>query len=125
MTDAGVEVLSGLTNLEELNLYRTKITNAGVEKLKALSRLRELDLRYTQVTRGGVAAIASALPKCHVEFLDASGAQLAAVPKPEGSGAASIAKWIERRGGKVKLENGVVTEVSMVSTVLVTRNLAI
>ena len=107
VTDAGVEVLTGLTNLEELNLYRTKITNAGVEKLKTLSRLRELDLRYTQVTRGGVTAIASALPKCHVEFLDASGAQSASVPKPEGSGAASIAKWIERRGGKVKLESGV------------------
>ena len=116
VTDAAVEVLTGLTNLEELNLYGTRITNAGVEKLKTLSRLRELDLRYTRITSGGAASLASALPKCHVEFLDASGSQSASLPKPEGSGPANIAKWIERRGGKVKYDNGIIREVSMVAT---------
>jgi uncharacterized protein YjbI with pentapeptide repeats len=116
LTDAALDTLTGLTNLEELNLYRTRITNAGAERLKILSRLRELDLRYTQVTGGGVTSLTSALPKCRIEFLDATGAQSAQVPKPEGSGAVNIANWIQRRGGKVNIEGGVIREISMGST---------
>src|SRR5439155_23151305 len=100
VTDAGLDALRGLTDLEELNLYRTQITNAGVEKLKAFPRLRALDVRYTRVTGGGVASLTGALPKCHIDFLDASGGQTASAPKaPAGSHPQAITKWIEERGG--------------------------
>jgi hypothetical protein len=50
ITDAVLEQLEGLTQLESLELSTTKITDAGVKHLKALTRLRELELHGSQVT---------------------------------------------------------------------------
>jgi hypothetical protein len=117
VTDAGLDSLRELTNLEELNLYRTQITNAGVEKLKGLPRLRELDLRYTRVTGGGIASLTASLPKCRIAFLDPSGGQTTAGREPPPrSGPLATAKWIEQRGGKVKLEGEQIREISLAST---------
>ena len=46
-----------MTELEELNLYRTQVTNAGLERLRDLNGLAEIDLRYTRATRAGVDAL--------------------------------------------------------------------
>jgi hypothetical protein len=51
-----------MTNLEELSLYRTKVSNAGLARLASLSRLRALDVRYTRVTAAGVKEFASRIP---------------------------------------------------------------
>ena len=107
VTDAGLVHLQRMTTLEELTLYRTKVSNAGLARLAPLSRLRALDVRYTRVTGGGVASLVSALPKCHIDFLDTSGGQtVSATRPPTGQDPQAVAKWIEERAGKVKLEGG-------------------
>jgi hypothetical protein len=50
ITDAGLENLKGLTQLQGLSLDATKITDGGVGKLKELSRLEYLSLRETPIT---------------------------------------------------------------------------
>ena len=52
-----------MTELEELNLYGTKVTNAGVDVLRDLKHLRTVDLRYTRVTRAGVDRLQAAVPR--------------------------------------------------------------
>ena len=46
MTDAGLEHLKGLTNLQSLDLTFTKVTDAGLEHLKGLTKLQSLDLGH-------------------------------------------------------------------------------
>ena len=53
-TDATLEYLKGLTNLQNLDLARTQITDAGLEHLKGLSQLHNLDLAMTKVTDAGL-----------------------------------------------------------------------
>ena len=53
-TDAGLEHLKGLTQLQSLNLMSTKVTDAGLEHLKGLTQLRSLDLGNTKVTDAGL-----------------------------------------------------------------------
>ena len=48
--DAGLEHLAGLSNLERLNLYLTKVTDAGVQHIAQLSNLRWLNLDKTGIT---------------------------------------------------------------------------
>ncbi len=50
MTDAGLEHLSGLKNLQLLDLTGTPVTDAGLKHLKELKNLRRLLLNRTQVT---------------------------------------------------------------------------
>ncbi len=45
LTDAGLQHLAGLTNLEKLNLSWSPISDAGLQHLAGLSNLKELDLR--------------------------------------------------------------------------------
>jgi hypothetical protein len=54
VTDAGMERLTGLSQLQWLWLGGTKVTDAGLEHLKGLSQLQRLDLRNTQVTDAGL-----------------------------------------------------------------------
>lgn len=66
VTDAGLEHLKGLTQLQHLILQNTKITDAGLEHLKGLTQLQQLNLN-TKVTDQGVERLQQALPKCKIE----------------------------------------------------------
>ena len=44
VTDAGLEHLKGLTDLQTLELLHTKVTDAGLEHLEGLTRLRRAGL---------------------------------------------------------------------------------
>lgn len=55
VTDAGLEEqLKGLKQLRRLGLAFAKVTDAGLERLKGLAQLGRLDLRGTQVTDAGL-----------------------------------------------------------------------
>ena len=55
ITDAGLEHLKGMTNLEVLDLgYCRNITDAGLEHLKNLKNLQVLELNFTNVTDAGI-----------------------------------------------------------------------
>jgi hypothetical protein len=60
VTDAAVETLAKMTNLERLHLENTKITDAGLAKLGALPNLEYLNIYGTKTTDGGIAKLASA-----------------------------------------------------------------
>ncbi len=70
ITDASLEYLQQLRELEYLNLYRTKVTNAGIDRLRPLTRLREVDLRYTRVSRTGIEHLQSTLTRAAFEFIE-------------------------------------------------------
>ena len=53
-TDAGLQYLKRLTNLQRLDLGGTRTSDAGVKHLKGLTKLRELVLDETQVTDAGL-----------------------------------------------------------------------
>ena len=56
ITDAGVDHLLPLADLEDLELQNTRITDAGLAKLGALKKLKSLDLqRATGITDDGMA----------------------------------------------------------------------
>ena len=54
VTDAGLESVKRLSELEWLDLELTNITDAGLERIKGLSKLRALQLRCTKVTDAGL-----------------------------------------------------------------------
>lgn len=54
ITDAGVRHLSGLTNLEYLELQKTGVTDTGLEHLSQLTTLESLYLSNTKVTDAGL-----------------------------------------------------------------------
>ncbi|HEV8072018.1 MAG TPA: protein kinase [Planctomycetaceae bacterium] len=54
VTDAGLDELTGLKNLNELVLSKTQITDAGVAHLQGLTGLKHLLLNETQVTDAGL-----------------------------------------------------------------------
>jgi Leucine-rich repeat (LRR) protein len=54
VTDAGLEHLQGLSGLQHLDLGETQVTDAGLEHLKGLTALQELNLGGTQVTDVGL-----------------------------------------------------------------------
>ncbi len=54
VTDAGLDHLKGLTQLQVLLLNGTKVTDAGLEHLKGLSQLQVLCLNGTKVTDAGL-----------------------------------------------------------------------
>ena len=53
VTDAGLSQLSGLSTLDYLNLYGTAVTDAGLKSLKGLKKLKRLFLSETKVTEDG------------------------------------------------------------------------
>jgi hypothetical protein len=53
-TDAGLEHLKGLAQLQHLSLDGTQVTDAGLEHLKGLTQLQGLLLDHTQVTDAGL-----------------------------------------------------------------------
>jgi len=66
VTDAGLERLKGLTQLQELYLGVTQVSDAGLEHLKGLTQLQQLYFFDTKVTDEGVKKLQQALPKCMV-----------------------------------------------------------
>jgi hypothetical protein len=54
VSDAGLEHLKGLNQLQTLELYDTNVGDAGLEHLKGLSRLQLLALTHTKVTDAGL-----------------------------------------------------------------------
>ena len=100
--DGQADQLRGMTELRELNLYRTRITNAGLERLKAMKHLAALDLRYTRATRAGIDSLRGKLPACRVTFLDSS-VERAGKPLEGGS----LSGWVSSLGGKITLESQV------------------
>ena len=109
--------MSGLTELRELNLYRSRITNAGLAKLHRLSNLQLIDLRYTGVTGAGVNALRAALPNVQVTFVDtAPPVTTSKVAPPHGGGAQSIAKWVQSMGGTVRRGDKGIQYISLART---------
>jgi hypothetical protein len=66
VTDAGLEHLKGLSQLQTLWLDGTQVTDAGLAQLKGLSKLQWLGLNDTKVTDEGVKKLQQALPKCKI-----------------------------------------------------------
>ena len=66
ITDAGLEHLKALTSLGTLNISNTGVTDAGLEHLKGLTRLESLWLGGSQVTEEGVQKLQQALPNCEI-----------------------------------------------------------
>jgi Leucine-rich repeat (LRR) protein len=54
VTDAGLKHLNGLTQLQRLDLAFTKVSNAGLGHLEGLTELQSLNLSGTSVTDAGV-----------------------------------------------------------------------
>jgi hypothetical protein len=60
ITDRGIRYLGRLTNLEELRIsYSPKLTGAGLAGLRRLRKLRNLDLEWSNITDDGVRALAA------------------------------------------------------------------
>jgi hypothetical protein len=67
--DSSIALLSGLPNVEDLELRHTRVGDAGLKQLAAMPRLRRLDLTGTRVTDAGL----EALKACRsLETLDVS-----------------------------------------------------
>ncbi len=54
VTDEGLKIVQGLTQLEVLGLSNTNITDAGLKYVKNLSRLQTLRLANTKITDAGL-----------------------------------------------------------------------
>jgi hypothetical protein len=54
VTDAGLEHLEGMTKLQALWLHETKVSDAGLEYLKGMTQLQVLTLSGTKVTDAGL-----------------------------------------------------------------------
>jgi tetratricopeptide (TPR) repeat protein len=66
VTDAGLERLQGLSHLQTLDLSAAKVTDIGLEHLQALTQLQNLNVDLTRVTDVGVEKLQQTLPKCSI-----------------------------------------------------------
>ena len=73
ITDAGMEHLQGLSNLEWVNISHTGVTEAGLEHLKGMTNLEELWIcclyqadRKKKVSDEAVRELQEALPNCRI-----------------------------------------------------------
>jgi hypothetical protein len=66
VTDSGLRNLRGLTQLERLTLWGTRITNAGLVNLRGMMQLKTLDLSGVKVSDAGVKELQQALPNCKI-----------------------------------------------------------
>ena len=73
VTDAGLEHLRGLSQLQLLGLEGTQVTDAGLEHLKGLSQLQVLGLDKTHVTDAGLEHLKGLR---HLKFLWLEGTQV-------------------------------------------------
>lgn len=68
VTDAALDTIAGFSKLKVLGLQQTAITPLGLAKLTRLKQLTQLNLRGTNVTEADVKKLATALPKCKIEW---------------------------------------------------------
>jgi hypothetical protein len=68
VTDADLEHLEAVGNLQGLSLSDTEITDEGLKHLVGLTNLRHLDLLGTKVTPEGVERLQEALPECKIMY---------------------------------------------------------
>ena len=100
MTDAGLERLKGLTNLQSLFLLGTNVHDAGLVHLKGLTRLETLNVIQTYVTDEGMEKLQQALPNLK-RLLPKPSSRLSGW-EPSAEQATAIAE-IRKLGGKVSL----------------------
>ena len=55
-----------MPNLTSLNIWNARVSDAGLEHVKALTNLQQLGLFQTDVTDGGVKKFKEALPDCEI-----------------------------------------------------------
>ena len=68
VTDAGLDTISKLAELEYLNLVGTAVTDEGLKKLEGLPKLRKLYLWQSKVTKAGADALKAKLPECEINL---------------------------------------------------------
>lgn len=83
VTDADLDKLKDLANVEYLGLHSARISNAGLDKIAAMKSLREVELSYTRINDEGLKKL-EALPNLKKIFLYGT--------KVTKDGAASFAK---------------------------------
>lgn len=66
LSDVSLETLSGLRNLESLNLYGTQVTGQGVMMLASLEGLGNLYLWQTQVDEDSLQKLRQKMPDCEI-----------------------------------------------------------
>ena len=57
-----------MKQLQRLSLAGSGLTNAGIKHLAGLTELQTLDLRRTKVTATGIDDLAKSLPGCKIEW---------------------------------------------------------
>jgi hypothetical protein len=67
VTDAVLEQLKGLSQLQGLCLSYTQVTDTGLAHLKGLNQLKQLHLGFSQVSDEGVKKLQHALPNCVID----------------------------------------------------------
>ena len=128
-SDACLETLSKLANLNDLLLYSTSVTDAGiaslpqvapglvfltvsggqvtdaaVKHLAALTKLEVVNLRQTQVTAAGVAELQAALPNCKITWTD--GSITPPAPSVATDADRDVVKWVFDIGGRISVGEG-------------------
>ena len=96
ITDAGLEDLIGLRNLQWLDLCETQITDAGVVRLKVLNRLTVLRIQGTQVTNSGIVESRRAVPNLSICGSDPTRIQPAWNDVPSGRRACTLIRSLLR-----------------------------
>lgn len=99
ITDAGIAKLGGLKSLEYLNLYGTKTTDGGIAKLEGAKGLKKLFVWQTGVTQGGAKALEGKVPglKVNVGLTEAEIAKLTAPPPAAPPAPAPAAKKDDKK----------------------------
>lgn len=68
VTDAGLQELVGLTNIQALHLQDTRVTDEGLKHLAPLTKLTFLSLSGTKVSDEGVKEFKRQRPNCEVRL---------------------------------------------------------
>jgi Leucine-rich repeat (LRR) protein len=86
ISDGTLEIVSGLSGLEALDIAHTEVTDLGLENLITLDNLKELALGKGRLSAAGFAKV-HMLPG--LTYLDISGAQPTPPDSPNGRGGGS------------------------------------
>ena len=65
--DAGLETLRELSHLQHLEVAATKVTDASIPRLIQFQKLTRLTVTYSGVTPQGIELLRSALPLCRID----------------------------------------------------------
>jgi hypothetical protein len=69
VSDVGLSYLRELTELEEwLGLCRTQVTDEGIQCLSGLTKLKQLNVRGTSVTEDGARSLQESLPSTMISY---------------------------------------------------------